>query len=451
MAPLLGGPLRPLLQGVAVSYNVDGTKMVFHRADGDPIFVAAVSGANPKQIFRDPNPGVHNHYPVWSRDGKWIYFVHGLPPTGEMDIWRISPDGGQPEQLTHLNSNIAFLAVLDDRTLLYVSPAEDGSGPWLYSLDLDRKASKRVSVGLEQYLSVATSNDGRRAVATVSNPSASLWSVPVSDHPAQEKDVTRVTLPTVRALSPRIGSSSAIFYLSSLGGGDGLWRFKDSESLEIWKGREGPLFDPPAISPDGKRVAISLRRQGKIHLNVMNEDGTGVTSLADGLDVRGSAAWSPDGKWIAIGGIDSKGQGLFKVPVEGGDPIRLANNFATNPAWSADGGVVVFGGPNTGRFQPLRAVQPDGTPVQLPDIRVRYDGERFRFLPQGRQLVYMAGQQRQMDFALLDLATLKSRPLTQLDNPAVIMTFDITPDGKKIVFDRLRENSDIVLIDFPRH
>jgi hypothetical protein len=28
-------------------------------------------------------------------------------------------------------------------------------------------------------------------------------------------------------------------------------------------------------------------------------------------------------------------------------------------------------------------------------------------------------------------------------------TFDITPDGRSIVFDRLRENSDIVLIDLP--
>jgi Tol biopolymer transport system component len=455
--PLLGGPPRPFLQGVAMSYNAEGTKMVFHRADGDPIFVADVSGANPKQIFRDPNPGVHNHYPVWSRDGKWIYFVHGLPPTGEMDIWRISPDGGQPEQLTHLNNNIAFLAVLDNQTLLYVSPAEDGSGPWLYSFDLVRRMSRRVSVGLEQYLSVATSSDGRRAVATssdgrravatVANPSASLWSVPISDHPVHEKDVARVSLPNVRALSPRIGSNGAVFYLSSLGGGDGLWRFKDNDALEVWKGREGPLFDPAAISPDGRHVAITLRRQGKIHLNVMNDDGAGLTSLAENLDVRGSGAWSPDGLWIAIGGIDSKGQGLFKVPVEGGEPVQLANSFATNPVWSHDGAMIIFGGPATGRFQPLQAVRPDGSPVQIPDIRVRFDGQRFRFLPQGRQLVYMTGQQRQHDFALLDLTTMKSRPLTQLDNPANMLSFDITPDGKRIVFDRLRENSDIVLID----
>jgi hypothetical protein len=30
-----------------------------------------------------------------------------------------------------------------------------------------------------------------------------------------------------------------------------------------------------------------------------------------------------------------------------------------------------------------------------------------------------------------------------------IQSFDITPDGKQIVFDRVRENSDIVLIDIP--
>jgi len=37
--------------------------------------------------------------------------------------------------------------------------------------------------------------------------------------------------------------------------------------------------------------------------------------------------------------------------------------------------------------------------------------------------------------------------LTRLNNPAAMRTFDITPHGRQIVFDRLRENSDILLID----
>ena len=57
---------------------------------------------------------------------------------------------------------------------------------------------------------------------------------------------------------------------------------------------------------------------------------------------------------------------------------------------------------------------------------------------------------RSQDFWLLDLATKKTRPLSHLDNSATMRTFDITPDGKQIVFDRLRDNSDIVLIDLPK-
>jgi Tol biopolymer transport system component len=43
---------------------------------------------------------------------------------------------------------------------------------------------------------------------------------------------------------------------------------------------------------------------------------------------------------------------------------------------------------------------------------------------------------------------MKTRRLTQLhNNGADIWSFDITPDGKQIVFDRSRDNSHIVLID----
>jgi len=46
------------------------------------------------------------------------------------------------------------------------------------------------------------------------------------------------------------------------------------------------------------------------------------------------------------------------------------------------------------------------------------------------------------------LATKTTRQLTHLsDRGGRIQTFDITRDGKEIVFDRIRENSDIVLID----
>jgi hypothetical protein len=48
---------------------------------------------------------------------------------------------------------------------------------------------------------------------------------------------------------------------------------------------------------------------------------------------------------------------------------------------------------------------------------------------------------------VLNLATSVRRPLTSIDRGAAGSVFDITADGSRIVFDRLRQNSDVYLIE----
>jgi Tol biopolymer transport system component/predicted Ser/Thr protein kinase len=452
LVPLMGGTPRVFLgEGVIeAAWSADGARLVYHTAeDGDPMFVADRSGVSPRRIFIGPSAGWHNHFPTWSLDGRWIYFVSYFGTAKEMDLWRIAATGGVPERLTQHKSDVGYPAPIDNRTVLYVARDQDGSGPWLWALDVERKLTRRASFGLEKYTSVAASTDGRRLVASVANPSASLWSVSILDRPAEEHDIKRFPLPSVNAMAPRFGAAS-LFYLSSRGAGDGLWRYQDGQALEIWKGADGALLEPPAVSPNGQRVTIVLRQSGKLRLHVVSADGAEIQSIADALDVEGTACWSPDGKWIVTGGNDAAGAGLFKIPVESGAPVRLVAGRALDPVWSPDGSLIVYAGPEVAGDKPLLAVSPDGTKVELPAIRVSAWGERVRFLPNGKALVYMQRGLPAQDFALLDLVTKKTRQLTHLHNSAAMRTFDITPDGRSIVFDRLRENSDIVLIDLPR-
>ena len=67
----------------------------------------------------------------------------------------------------------------------------------------------------------------------------------------------------------------------------------------------------------------------------------------------------------------------------------------------------------------------------------------------GPRLVYLERIQSG-DFGLLDFKTKATRQLTSLGNRGALRTFDITPDGKYIVFDRSRQNSNIVLIDLSK-
>ena len=450
--PMMGGPPRPFLidGAVEVVWSPDGARMVYHTdAPGDPMFVADRTGVGAKQIFVDPIAEGHNHHQAWSPDGRWIYFARGVQSTRQMDLWRIPPSGGQPERLTYHNAYVGFPTPIDDRTILYVAQNHDGSGPWLWALDANSRATRRVAYGTEQYLSIAASADHRRLVGSVANPSANLWTVPISDRPADEGDAKPMTLPTVRALAPRLAGRS-LFYLSSQGTGDGLWRFEDGKAVEILKGSDEALLEPPAVSADGRRLAVILRRDGKLRLHVLSADGGDLQSLAEPIDIRGSVCWSPDGKWIIAGGIDDRGPGLFKIPLDHGAPVRLIAGAAHDPVWSPSGDLIVYTGANVSVDAPLLAIRADGTTVELPAIRLRVEGKRYRFVPNGLALVYAQGRFPAQDFWLLDLATKKSRQLSRFKNSAATQSFDVTADGKQIVFDRVRDNSDIVLIDLPK-
>ncbi len=450
--PLMGGAAHDFLDESAaeVAWSPDGTRVVYHTWQaGDPTFVADHNGNNQRLIVQN-EAGLHNHYQVWSKDGRWIYFVRGRPATREMDLWRVPADGGAAEQLTHLNTDVAYPTPINERTVLFVAHNKDGNGPWLWAFDGKTRTSQRVSSGVEQYTALAATADGRRLAASVVNPQINLWSVPIipiTGRPVEEQEVEAVQLPTMRSWAPRFGGAS-LFYLSSRDGADGLWSYRDGKAMEIWKGSEGALESPAAISADGNNVAFALTRDGKQQMHVMTADGTELHPLASDVDVRGTASWSPDGKWIVVAGSDRGGQGVFKLPVDGGTRVRIATGPFLDPVWSPRGDLIVYCGAQVFTLAPLKAVHPDGTQANLPEIRVQREGERVRFLPDGTGLVYMLGDTMdEQDFWLLDLRTMHSRRLTKLKSSAIMRTFDIPPDGRRIVFDRLIGDSDILLVD----
>ena len=467
LMPLTGGTRRPFLgSGFSTpSWSPDDARLVYIASStpGDPLSIADRRGADARPIVvrsqgQDPffAKGLHTHNPVWSPDGEWIYFVHGREAAGEMDVWRMQPSGERLERLTHQNAPVNFLAPIDSRTMLYVARAEDWSGPWLWALDVESKITRRATAGLERYTFVSASRDGRRVVATVANPTASMWRLPLLDRLVEDRDAQRYTMPSERALAPRFGGTS-LFYLSlsSRGTGDGLWRVENDQGFEVRKGADGVLTEPATASPDGSRVAVIVRQQGKRHLAIMSADGTNARTLAASIDLRGvegqgTADWSPDGSWIVTGGDDGRGPGLFKVPVDGSAPIRLVAEEAVNPVWSPKGDLIVYAVPfgGAGGRNMLRAVRPDGTPVKMPDVQVRRGGAH-RFLRSGTGLVYLQGPESK-DFWLVDLTTKKTRLLTNLSDRGYLNHFDLTPDGKYLVFDRSRQNSDVVLIDLPK-
>jgi serine/threonine protein kinase len=462
LSPPLGGAARPFRENItAPAFSPDGMHVAWQAAaePGDPLEIADRNGGNPRRIFQE-RPGVHNHNPTWSPDGRFIYFEHGNPVTSEMDIWRIpaSATAGStvPERITRHNAALAYLAWLDVRTLIYSATAEDGSGRWLYAIDVERRIPHRVSFGVsEQYLSVAVSaSKPRRLIATVARPSASLWTVPISDRVQTEAAVRRVAVSNTRALAPHAAAGYLLF-LSSKGGGDGLWKLEETGAVtELWRDSESGVIAPPAVSGDGRRISFAARKRGRSGLYVMNANGANVSALweSESFDVRSGPSWSPDGKWVTVAANQGEGTRAFKVPVDGGPPVRLVETISTNPIWSPDGMSIVYLEPQLGAAFKLKAVTPDGSPVRTADVSFQvFAGVPFRLVDGGRAAITLGVSARGIDaFYWRDLKTGETRQLTEWKAGGVITNFDVSPDGKEIVFDRVRDNSDIVLMELPR-
>jgi Tol biopolymer transport system component len=448
-APTAGGPLRPYLQGAAeLDWSSDGRRFAYHTtAPGDPLFVHETEkngNRADRRIYVAPS-GVHCHFPVWSPDGAFIYFVRGVPPD-EWDIWRIQPSGAGLERITVHNSRVTYPVMLSRRTLLYLATDADGSGPWIYAVDVERRRPHRISSGLESYTSLAASADGGHLVATIANARTSIWRMSLTVDPTAATAGGRPALVFENAIGPRLGADS-LFYKSWRGERQGIWSQSHGVNREIWSSAHSQIVGSPVIGPDGRRVAFSVDDGSKSILYVMDHDGSHVRVLVDSLVLRGNPAWAPDGQSVVIAVVRDGEPRLTRIFLNGDSPLPLVSEYSIDPVWSPDGQFLIYSGADVGTTFPLRAAAPDGRPYPLPSVMLTRGARRVAFFRDSQTLVILAGDIGHKNFSLLDLRTGARRALNELPEEFVVRDFDISADGMEIVFDRVQVNSHLALIE----
>jgi len=448
--PTLGGQPKIYLEGVAeYDWSRDSRRLAYHTpGTGDPMFVSdgSVSTAA-RPIFTAP-AGLHAHFQLWSPDAAFLYFVQGSLPD-KLDIWRISRGGGTPERITSHVARVTYPVFIDRRTLLYLASDPDGSGPWLYSMDVDRRIPHRLSSGVDRYTSLTASADGRRLVLTHASPKRTLWRLRIPKKPAEASAPVRISLTTSTGFSPRLGPNYLLFVAMS-GAEESIWKVSDGSERELWSGAGAQVFGGPAISPDGRQIAFSARQHGQTLLFVMQADGTNVRVVANALDLEGAPAWAPDGQSITTAANDRGVPRLFRVPLDGRAPDILVPEYALDPAWSPDGRFVIYSGPDIGTTFSVKAVTREATADPLPLGTLTRGARHVAFLSGGRTLVLLRGEIHHKNLWFIDLQAGVDRQITSLPANFEIRDFDISPDGGEVILERVQERSDVVLLDLPR-
>lgn len=405
------------------------------KSEGRPIFTAAA--------------GRHGHYPLWDPDERFIYFVEGSLPD-QLDIRRVSPDGGAAERITPHNGRVSHPVLLDRRTLMYLATDPDGSGPWLYTMDVERRIPHRLSSGADRYSSLAASADGRRLVATVASPKRTLWRVPIGNAPARVSDASRLSLTTGTGFSPRLGPDYLLYVATAGTGSESVWKLANGVATQLWTAAGARIVGGPAIAADGRRVAFSVRLDGRLLLYQMQSDGTNARVVTDSLELQGAPTWAPDGQSITTAALDGDVPHLFRVPLESGAPSRFVSQYSVDPVWAPDGSFVVYSGPDIGTTLSINAVTNEAAPRPLPALTLVRGARHLTFLPGGRKLVLLRGELQHKNLWLVDLDTRVEQQLTDFPVDFEIRDFDISPDGRELAIERVQDQSDIVSLDLSR-
>jgi dipeptidyl aminopeptidase/acylaminoacyl peptidase len=189
-----------------------------------------------------------------------------------------------------------------------------------------------------------------------------------------------------------------IAFSSNRSGNQDLWAVSTrSGALRRLTDHPGQDFDP-AFLPDG-RLVFSSNRSGAFEVWTAAEDGSGARQLTrDGIDAENPVA-TPDGRFVVYASANPKGRGILRLPVAGGEPVRLASGNSILPEVSPDGRWVAYVADQGGDRAALRVIAlEDGRPapfeIPLPAwiSGGTIDQGRCRWRPDGRAIAFVARQ-----------------------------------------------------------
>ena len=310
--------------------------IVFATSVFGPLMQVPASGGTPVAVTTIPSevPGEAHRYPQFLPDGRRFLYVVSWTRQERAGLYLGSLDGGPPQLLAQ---GIQSRPVLSGDHLLYVS------GGTVYAQPFDTTQGRIIG--------------STRPI--IQNEIA--WDWRFSD------------MPLSASANGIIVYQSRLTYRTEL-----VWYDRGGREQAVG-GSAG--FSAPALSPDGRRVAVAYDSRGNGQTNVWIHDlqRNITTPLTDAGTVT-AHAWSADGKSIAYSAM-RKVNGLFRRAADGSggeqalleSPLHMLVN-----AWSPDGAHLLFMDFSTPIPQ-LRALD-----VASKRVEVVADGAEGVYSPDGR-------------------------------------------------------------------
>src|SRR6266536_588537 len=338
--PALGGPSTKLIPKVAgFSLSADDRQVAFSRVDYNRresiLYIANTDDSDERQLAVHKEPDWLKGF-AWSPNGKVMVCTLGETNSSRQTITivEIDVESGRERLLVKQNwFNVRELHWLPDgHGLLMCVKEKLSSHDQIWQMSYPGAAVHKVTDDTNNYLLFSLTADASKMMAVQAELSSNLWVSPNTNG----SDAKTVAAGRGRLTWTPDGK---IVYVSRSGVGWDVWlaNADGTEPRQLTFNSE--INDYPAVSPDGSYIVFHSDRTGADHLWRMNSDGSNQLQLTNGYAER-NAAISPDGRWVYYNtSADLK---LWKVAIEGGEPVKLLDQYALYPSVSPDGRLIAY-------------------------------------------------------------------------------------------------------------
>jgi Tol biopolymer transport system component len=390
------------------SFSPDGGKIAFVHENAlglDDIYVVPVANGEPKRLTSDKDRAAITGV-TWTPDGSEIVYASNLG--GNFALWRIKASGGTPEKTGITFEFLANPSISRRGRLL--AYARESSNINIWSLEIPLKPHAPLS------------------------PVKFISSASEENSPQYSPNGNKVAF-----VSTRSG-----FYEIYVCDADG------SNLIALTNYHRPIITGSPRWSPDGKSIVFDSRLSDKSQIYTKRVDDTLPPRLVNsGLPGDDAVpSWSVDGNWIFFSSTSVGRSEIWKVPVAGGEAIRLTHEGGFAPLPSPDGRFVYYakGVSKTGIWR----VSVDGgkeMPV-MDDLQAGFWGQ-WGVIKSG--IYFMSvGAKKQASIRFFRFSTQKVEHVFSPDKPPEAATdgLAISSDGRSILYTQVdMRKANIMLIE----
>jgi len=449
VVPALGGPERKLTSASAclgLSWSSDGKFLTFPAKDSaaEPWHIAVFSLDTMEQrpVTSPPANIIGDHHPSFSPDSKTVAFTR-LSSPWVTDIYLASIQGGQTRRLT-FDKTVIWGNAWDAEGQSLVISSHRGGDFGLWRVPIAGGTPERLSIGSTSAFYPSIALQGNRLAYRMGTLHPNIWRLALDA--------------SLRPISP-----AAPLMISSVAD-------------------EGPQF-----SPDGNKIVFDSQRSGNNEIWVANADGSEPIRLTSLNVLSGTPRWSPDGKFIAFDSRPGDHSHIFVISAVGGAPRQITHGDfeASVPSWSRDGKWIYFTSNRFGIWQLFKVSTQGGDPLQVtkkggfaafesPDGSALYywkdndhgiwkmplpAGEEKRILPLGLDwgrwavlndgIYFVDSNQPRPVISFFDFASHRISRIATIEKalPFEVPAFDVSPDGRTVLFLQVEMQGDIMLVE----